>query len=100
MTVQASIWSRDRYALSIAIPVDLRLHVGELPAFVQDLIPQGEPLKRLLSRYKLQNDKDYKAILSTVPLAPPGNIRVKNLGMKLKHAGLLICHLVLHAQIL
>lgn len=40
------IGRRDRHALSVAIPVDLSVHEGELPAFVLDLIPQGEPLKR------------------------------------------------------
>lgn len=71
------IGRRDRFALSVAIPVDLGVHDGELPAFVHDLIPQGEPLRRLLSRYSLQDENDYEAILSTIPLAPPGNIRVK-----------------------
>lgn len=71
------IGRRDRYALTVNRPVDLAATEGEVPAFVLDLIPQGQPLNRILSRYKIQSDKDLANILHTVPLAPPGNIRIK-----------------------
>lgn len=71
------IGHRDRYALSLGYPVDLSIFEGPLPAFVADLIPQGQPLRRLLQRYGISDANDYFKILATVPLAPPGNIRVK-----------------------
>ena len=68
---------KDRYALSLAYPVDTGYYRGPLPGFVLDLIPQGEPLKRLMGRYRISDINDYEAILSRVPLASPGNIRVQ-----------------------
>jgi serine/threonine-protein kinase HipA len=68
---------RDRYALSIRHPVDLTVGEAPMPAFVLDLVPQGEPLKRILARYGLTDAEAYDVILARVPLAPPGNIRVK-----------------------
>lgn len=68
---------KDSCAVSLARPVDLAVHEGPVPAFIFDLIPQGEPLRRLLLRHELTNADDYHAILSTVPLASPGNIRIK-----------------------
>ncbi|MCX6129496.1 MAG: HipA domain-containing protein, partial [Proteobacteria bacterium] len=41
------------------------------------LIPQGEPLKRLMRRYGIAQDHQYEEILTQAPLASPGNIRVK-----------------------
>lgn len=69
--------NRDRFALSLRYPVDLRVSEGPLPGFVLDLIPQGEPLKRVLRRYQLKDTATIEAILSLAPLAPPGNIRIK-----------------------
>lgn len=69
--------ARDGSALSVDYPVDLGVHRGTPPAFLFDLVPQGEPLKRVLQRYGLSDPKDWYAILATAPLAPPGNIRIK-----------------------
>jgi len=66
----------DSVAFSINMPVDVRTHKGELPPFILDLVPQGEPLKRLLRRYQIGRDDAYDEILARVPLASPGNIRI------------------------
>jgi len=67
----------DRFALSVAFPVDLKIYDGPVPGFILDLIPQGDPLKRLLRRYGLPDTANFEQILSAAPLAPPGNIRLK-----------------------
>jgi len=67
---------RDCAAFSMNMPVDVRTHKGELPPFILDLVPQGEPLKRLLRRYQIGRDDAYDEILARVPLASPGNIRI------------------------
>src|SRR5690606_21275705 len=64
----------DRYALSVCLPVALSVYEGPVPGFILDLIPQGEPLRRLLRRYGLGDDANQETILSSAPLAPPGNI--------------------------
>lgn len=66
----------DRYALSVQYPVDLTPYRGPVPGFVLDLIPQGEPLKRLLGRYQIKRDDQYAEILHRIPLASPGNMRI------------------------
>ena len=63
-------------AVSINLPVSMEPFRRALFPFVLDLIPQGEPLRRLLSRYQITSDQNYYEILRNVPLAPPGNIRV------------------------
>jgi serine/threonine-protein kinase HipA len=71
-------WGRkDLFALSVTRPVNLDIYKGEVPAFIMDLIPQGQVLKRLLVHYRIAREYDYKNILETVPLAPPGNLRIK-----------------------
>ena len=67
---------QDSAAFSINMPVDVRSHKGELPPFILDLMPQGEPLKRLLRRYQIGRDDAFDEILARVPLASPGNIRI------------------------
>lgn len=68
---------KDCFALSLAFPVDTQIYRGAIPGFILDLIPQGEPLKRLMGRHSIREVDDFEAILSTVPLASPGNIRIK-----------------------
>jgi serine/threonine-protein kinase HipA len=73
-----SYWDRrDCYSLSLRFPVQLDSLRGSMPPFLVDLIPQGNFLLRLLRRYKITSDSDYWAILSQIPLASPGNIRIR-----------------------
>jgi serine/threonine-protein kinase HipA len=65
------------YGFSLLFPVDVAPYRGPLPGFLIDLIPQGNVLKRLRSRYSIAYDDDYEAILAHVPLASPGNLRIK-----------------------
>jgi serine/threonine-protein kinase HipA len=65
------------HALSLCLPVSFQPYQGDLPGFLLDLIPQGEPLKRLLARHKIRRDDEYELILRSIPLSAPGNIRVK-----------------------
>lgn len=65
------------YAFSILFPVDAAPYRGPLPGFLVDLIPQGNVLKRLLSRYRISYEDDYGGILAHAPLASPGNLRIK-----------------------
>ena len=69
--------SRGECSLGINFPVGLESFEGRMPGFILDLIPQGEPLKRLLARYQIKNQENYFEILTKIPLSPPGNIRVK-----------------------
>jgi serine/threonine-protein kinase HipA len=64
-------------ALSLRLPVSFQPYQGPLPGFILDLIPQGEPLKRVLARHKIKKDDDYEVVLRSVPLSSPGNVRVK-----------------------
>ena len=67
---------KDLYALSATFPVQLDPREGSLPAFLLDLIPQGNMLRRLLARYGIKHENDYQRILAEVPLGSPGNVRV------------------------
>ena len=67
---------RDAYAFSIQLPVGAEVWRGPVPALIIDLLPQGEPLKRLVARYDIAED-NYQEILARVPLSSPGNIRIK-----------------------
>lgn len=76
---------------------------GQLPGFILDLIPQGDPLKRILSRYGIANTDNYFDILSKVPLAAPGNIRVREPWNELEankrnHAGFLLQDILEHKE--
>ena len=42
---------KDRFALSLTLPVDTHIYRGPFPGFVLDLLPQGEPLRRIMRRY-------------------------------------------------
>lgn len=68
---------RDERALSLAIPIDTRPYDLPGPAFLLDLIPQGDQLKRLLARHGIAREDAYADILREIPLAAPGNIRVR-----------------------
>lgn len=67
----------DVRALSVNYPVTLEPFSGDIPGYLIDLIPQGQILKRLLNLSGINKDTDYEAILSRIPLASPGNIRIK-----------------------
>lgn len=67
---------KDDRALSLAYPVQIPKFKGTLPGFILDLIPQGDPLKRILSRHGITSADNYFDILSIIPLAAPGNIRI------------------------
>lgn len=67
----------DRYALSVCFPVVFEPYRGPLPGFIIDLIPQGEPLRRILARHGISQDTHFEEILTRVPLASPGNIRIR-----------------------
>lgn len=68
---------KDVMALSVSFPVGLDLYTGPMPGFMLDLIPQGVGLKRLCQKYQIHRENDYWSILATVPLASPGNLRIK-----------------------
>ena len=68
---------RGSQALSLAFPVGMQPYKGALPGFVLDLVPQGDPLRRLLHRYGIQDAENYPEILAKIPLASPGNLRIK-----------------------
>ncbi len=65
------------HAFSVLFPVDIAPYRGPIPGYLVDLIPQGQALKRLLSRHGIAFEDDYPAILANVPLSSPGNLRVK-----------------------
>ena len=67
----------DRFALSVNLPVDTATLRMPLPGFILDLVPQGEPLRRLLGRYGIAGQENYSEILRRATLAPPGNVRIK-----------------------
>ena len=67
----------DVRALSVNYPVNLQPFSGDIPGYLIDLIPQGQILKRLLNLTGIKKDTDYEPILSRIPLASPGNIRIK-----------------------
>ncbi|NBX17994.1 MAG: type II toxin-antitoxin system HipA family toxin [Proteobacteria bacterium] len=66
-------------ALSLQYPVSLTSVVlPTWPAFLLDLLPQGHAMKFVEKYYKIPDlRKNYWHILSSCPLSPPGNIRVK-----------------------
>jgi serine/threonine-protein kinase HipA len=65
-------------SLSVTLPVSLDYpsYKGSFPGFLLDLIPQGKSLKKVLARYNIPNENSFKEILTKVPLASPGNIRI------------------------
>ena len=68
---------KDLLALSVTFPVDLVPKNFLMPGFLTDLIPQGNPLRRILNRYQIPKESDVAAIFSQVPLASPGNVRFR-----------------------
>jgi hypothetical protein len=76
--------SVDHHALSVNYPVSLDPFRGEIPGYLIDLIPQGQVLKRLLNLNGIKKDSDYEEILSRIPLASPGNIRIKESWSKIE----------------
>jgi len=67
----------DLFALSVNFPVGFKPFKGDIPGYLIDLIPQGNVLKRLLGRFGILNEYQYEQILTEVPLASPGNVRIK-----------------------
>lgn len=71
-------WARrDLFALSLTFPVSLDIYSGEVPGYIVDLVPQGQVLKRLLAQYGISRENDFQKILESIPLASPGNMRIK-----------------------
>jgi serine/threonine-protein kinase HipA len=94
---------RDSRALSVSKPVDTMPYRGPLPGFLLDLVPQGEPLRRILARYRIQDPTDYRTILASVPIAAPGNLRIKepwtaldNLRASYRHGGFPLSDIIQH----
>ena len=69
--------AKDDRAVSVRLPVNLSISSGRPPAFVMDLIPQGPQLRKLMARYQISRDTDYYQLLHLAPLAPPGNLRIR-----------------------
>ncbi len=63
-------------AVSLTLPIDIQPYRGRIPGFLLDLIPQGDPLRRLRSRYHIKEEDNFGEILSKAPLAAPGNLRI------------------------
>lgn len=76
--------SVDHRALSVNYPVSLDPFRGDIPGYLIDLIPQGQVLKRLLNLNGIKKDTNYEEILSRIPLASPGNIRIKESWSKIE----------------
>lgn len=68
------------YEVSCLFPVNYEiLDLDWWPAFLLDLFPQGAVLKYALDKLGLRDDeKHFWTILERFPLAPPGNLRIKN----------------------
>ncbi len=67
----------DICSLSLTFPVQLDPRSGHPPGFLLDLIPQGNALRQLLARHNIRHENDYLRIFAEVPLASPGNLRVR-----------------------
>ena len=83
---------KDMTALSLQFPVQITPYRGKVPGFLIDLIPQGPALRRILQRHQIARDTDYYSILAQVPLASPGNIRIKEAWENIEQERLSYCH--------